>query len=708
MEAVANPGAGTRRETPLVDWQADQDKTQQRGQQRPDRGGPHQVDLNHAGPGHTGPGHTGPLWKGQARRRFFRSPLLPLFSLVLLLILLAGALLLMAAIGQNRLAAENSRIELSNELAEMDGRLREIMLENVWWDAATTKAFAQDDWDWVDDNLGLWLLETKGLFASYLLDGANQARYAAVDGKRLAAPDLQGFGAGLSRLIAEVRQSPGEAPRLATGWELYRGQAALVAVGDFTPEYSDRPPAILRDPDAPRPLLVLVSIFQPSLIASITESPLVGNLKVVSQEKSSDIYSKSFDYPQVQLPLYGAGGEEIGYLSWYPPRPGSQFLEQVEWPLGGVLAVGLLLLWIIIRRIQAWERFQLAGVSRAQALDETGQALEGSLRTVMQSIDNGIAVFDKNRRLLLWNERFLRYTGYPREIVHPGTTAESLARYHSGVEGLDGLAFQAKVEELMRPFGHPGRFSYDIVSPENMVVEVRQSRLPDGGLVRSYLDVTQRRRAEAELQASESRYRAVVESQTEFICRRDQQGRFTFVNDAYCTFLGRHRSELLGQRAPREIHPDDQDEVRRRVRELGAGVSAVTYKYRLQVKDLGWRWLEWTDKALWMEAGEVGEVQSVGRDVTALTDAQAEALQLTKLASIGQVVAGVAHEITQPLNALAMAAENAMSPRRKTRSSICTRSWKASTTRRNGSIVLSSICGCSTARTSPRVPVWSW
>ncbi|MGO1118566.1 PAS-domain containing protein [Rhodovibrionaceae bacterium A322] len=603
---------------------------------------------------------TSPLWKGQARRRFLRSPLLPLFFLVLLLTLLSGSLLLTAAIGQNRLAAENSQTELSSELVKMDARMREILIDNIWWDMATVSAFEKQDWYWIDENLGTWLLNAKGLYASYLLDGQDRVVFSAVDGQRVLSPTLEGFGDGLQPLIDEVRANKGLEPSLATGWYLYNGRVALIAVGDFTPEYEDDPPKVLSDASAPRPLLVIVCALEEPVIANLTASPLIPSLDVVSGEKSDMTYSQGFNYPQVQMPLFSNDGEEIGYMSWYPPRPGSELLQRIGWPLGGVLLIGVALLWMIVRRIQDAEKFKQAGASKVQALDETGQALEGSLRTVMQSIDNGIAVFDENRKLVLWNERFLRFTGYPREMVHPGTAADSLVRYLYSQENISAGELEEKVEEMMRPFNHPGRFSYDMVTPENRVVEVRQSRLPDGGLVRSYLDVTQRRQAEEELQISESRYRAVVDNQTEFICRRDSQGRFTFVNDAYCSFLGQRRSDLLGVRARQEIHPDDQAEVRRREKELGVECLAVTYKYRVKIKDRGWRWLEWSDKVLLSDSGEIEEIQSVGRDVTALNQAQEEALQLTKLASIGQVVAGVAHEITQPLNALAMAAENAM------------------------------------------------
>src|SRR4029077_8884352 len=55
-----------------------------------------------------------------------------------------------------------------------------------------------------------------------------------------------------------------------------------------------------------------------------------------------------------------------------------------------------------------------------------------------------------------------------------------------------------------------------------------------------------RRLAEAESRKSKERYRSVVDTQSELICRFDQDTTLTFVNDAYCRFRNATREELLG------------------------------------------------------------------------------------------------------------------------------------------------------------------
>ena len=73
------------------------------------------------------------------------------------------------------------------------------------------------------------------------------------------------------------------------------------------------------------------------------------------------------------------------------------------------------------------------------------------------------------------------------------------------------------------------------------------------GFIGSAIDVTDRRRQESALRQSEERYRAVVDSQTELVCRFTPDTTLTFVNEAYCRFLGKRRDVLLGSNSDR-IH----------------------------------------------------------------------------------------------------------------------------------------------------------
>jgi diguanylate cyclase (GGDEF)-like protein/PAS domain S-box-containing protein len=127
---------------------------------------------------------------------------------------------------------------------------------------------------------------------------------------------------------------------------------------------------------------------------------------------------------------------------------------------------------------------------------------------------------------------------------------------------------------------------------------------------------TQRRRAEDALRESEARYRAIVEDQTELICRFLPDGTLTFVNQAYCHYFGKKREDLVGSSFMPLVLEGDQPFVEEQFTSLSLENPVVTYEHRVMLPDGQIRWQQWTDRAIFDEQGRFIEFQSVGRDIT--------------------------------------------------------------------------------------------
>jgi PAS domain S-box-containing protein len=74
------------------------------------------------------------------------------------------------------------------------------------------------------------------------------------------------------------------------------------------------------------------------------------------------------------------------------------------------------------------------------------------------------------------------------------------------------------------------------------------------GMVELTLDITQRKRIEEELRASESRYRHLVEAMNEGLGFADRNYNFTFVNQKFCEMLGYSQDELIGRQFIQFVH----------------------------------------------------------------------------------------------------------------------------------------------------------
>ncbi|MCC6492170.1 MAG: PAS domain S-box protein [Pirellulales bacterium] len=176
----------------------------------------------------------------------------------------------------------------------------------------------------------------------------------------------------------------------------------------------------------------------------------------------------------------------------------------------------------------------------------------------------------------------------------------------------------------------------------------------------------QLQRMNEELRASETRYRDVVETQTEFIIRWRPDGSRTFVNEAYARYLGRPAHELIGESFFPRVHSEDRARFDDVIASITPAHPSATYEVRGPRPDGVMAWMQWTTRGFFDADGQAVEDQAVGRDVTELREAadllrqkESHLTHLSRLATAGEMVAGIAHEINQPLHAAKTFAEAA-------------------------------------------------
>ena len=128
--------------------------------------------------------------------------------------------------------------------------------------------------------------------------------------------------------------------------------------------------------------------------------------------------------------------------------------------------------------------------------------------------------------------------------------------------------------------------------------------------------VSDRQNAENALRQSEARYRAIVEDQSELICRYLPDGKFTFVNQAYCDYFGVQPEDLLGKTFMPMIPEADREIFQELYASLSPEKPVFTCEHRVILLSGEIRWQQWIDRAIFDESGEIVEYQAAGRDVT--------------------------------------------------------------------------------------------
>ena len=129
-------------------------------------------------------------------------------------------------------------------------------------------------------------------------------------------------------------------------------------------------------------------------------------------------------------------------------------------------------------------------------------------------------------------------------------------------------------------------------------------------------DVGEQLAMEQALRESEARYRRVVEDQTELIVRCLPDGTRTFVNEAYCRYTETTAEELIGTSFFPLIPEEDQELVRGKYAGMTAENPVATEEHRVFTPRGEVRWHRWTDRGVFDAAGNLVEIQAVGRDIT--------------------------------------------------------------------------------------------
>ncbi|MFZ1984815.1 MAG: ATP-binding protein, partial [Desulfatitalea sp.] len=153
------------------------------------------------------------------------------------------------------------------------------------------------------------------------------------------------------------------------------------------------------------------------------------------------------------------------------------------------------------------------------------------------------------------------------------------------------------------------------------------------------------------LKRSEENYRSLVESAEDFIFTLDGEGRLLSVNSFTATCFGGTAEELVGQGVDRLFTPQiaaRQIKIVQNVYETG---KSVRDEFEWTVGDTP-IWISANFMPLKNEAGRMNAVLCIARDITENKRLERFLINTEKLASLGTLAAGVAHEINNPLGVM--------------------------------------------------------
>lgn len=350
------------------------------------------------------------------------------------------------------------------------------------------------------------------------------------------------------------------------------------------------------------------AIRQPHLfvVSDATKDPRFVDNPLVTADPHVRLYAG--------MPLVTAGGHRLGTLCVIDRMPRQLTVLQQE----ALRRLAKQTVRLLERRLQ-----DLAPLDkRATLLDqETGlKASEARYRALFESSQDAIMTLAPPAwRFTSGNPATVRMfrTRDEAEFISLGPWELSPERQPDGRPS--GEKAKEMIDLAMQKGGHLFEWRHKRLTGEEFPATVLLTRLQVGDqlqLQATVRDVTEEKRAEEALRASEAQYKQLVESANDIIYRADARGHFTFISPSVASFMGFAPEELLGQRFTVLIRRD----VRRRVerfydRQFLRAIPVTYHEFPVLRKDGGELWVGQQVHML-REGGQVAGFHAIVRDIT--------------------------------------------------------------------------------------------
>jgi PAS domain S-box-containing protein len=280
------------------------------------------------------------------------------------------------------------------------------------------------------------------------------------------------------------------------------------------------------------------------------------------------------------------------------------------------------------------------------------QESEEKYRSIIESTEEGYFEIDLAGDLTFFNESLCKISGYSQGELkgmnyRDYATPETAKRMYEAFSEIHRTKKPARVMD------------YEVIKKDGSVIVVGMSASliqdatsePMGfrGVVR---DVTERKRAEEALRASEERYRTVLEANPDPVVVYDMEGKVIYFNPAFTEVFGWSLEERLGEKMDLFVPKEHWPETRMMIEKMMAGVSFSGIETRRYTREgkiipVSISGSTYRDR----NGTPVGSVNTL-RDISEHKELEAQLQRAQKMEAIGTLAGGVAHDLNNILSGL--------------------------------------------------------
>jgi PAS domain S-box-containing protein len=305
-----------------------------------------------------------------------------------------------------------------------------------------------------------------------------------------------------------------------------------------------------------------------------------------------------------------------------------------------------------LRESEIRYRTQVESMKEQELAETSLRESEEKFRRITENMRDVICQLDDMGRICYASPSYRQVLGYdPADLIgqspfnrfHPDDVAPVLAAFSGSLEN------RQPVDVTLRYRNGSGKFVW-LQSTGSFLFDEKGNIT---GAVISSRDITERKKAEEALRESEERFRSLVENTNDLIWEIDANGRFTFAAPRIESLLGYKPEEVIGRTPFEFMPPEEAERVETIYREIAAARKPFSFLENINLHKDGSRVvLESSGIPILDGNGNFLGYRGIDHDITQNRALEAQAIRARHLASIGELAAGVAHEINNPVTGI--------------------------------------------------------
>jgi PAS domain S-box-containing protein len=287
-------------------------------------------------------------------------------------------------------------------------------------------------------------------------------------------------------------------------------------------------------------------------------------------------------------------------------------------------------------------------ITERQKAEEALKLSEQNFRNSMDSSSIGIRIGGQTEETLYANQALLDIFGYksrdeiqitpPHKYYSPDSYANYLVRH----------------EKFLRGEPMPKQVEINIIRKDGTMRNLQVSMMDvfwnsEKRNQTLYNDITERKQAEEKVKRAALEWRTTFDSITDMICISEKNNRIVRVNKAYADFLKTTPQELIGKFCHELMHGTKEPPANcphLQTLKTGKSVAMETFNPNFEI------YFHESCSPIFNEKGEVTGSVIVAKDVTQQKHIEEQLIVRDRLASIGELSSGIAHELNNPLTSV--------------------------------------------------------